>query len=111
MALGSGFVMTADGYVVTNNHVVSDASTVKVTFENGDSFDAKVIGTDVKTDLALLKIKSGQVELPPSCPLRQDRSQGGVDTVVAVGNPYGLGGTVTRGIVSAHHRDIGNGPY
>ncbi|MBG1232210.1 Do family serine endopeptidase [Aestuariivirga litoralis] len=108
-ALGSGFVMSADGYVVTNNHVVEDATTVKVTFENGDSYDAKVIGTDAKTDLALLKIKAEGKTFPAVSFAGTEAKVG--DTVMAVGNPFGLGGTVTKGIVSAHHRDIGNGPY
>ncbi len=107
-ALGSGFVLTADGYAVTNNHVVSDADTVKLTFQNGESYDAKVIGTDQKTDLALLKIKSDK-SFPHVDWAKTEAKVG--DTVMAVGNPFGLGGTVTRGIISARGRDIGNGPY
>jgi len=107
-ALGSGFVLTADGYVVTNNHVVEDATSVKVSFQNGDDYDATVIGTDPKTDLALLKIKSDKSF--PHVDFAKTEAKVG-DTVMAVGNPFGLGGTVTRGIISAHHRDIGNGPY
>ena len=107
-ALGSGFVLTADGYVVTNNHVVSDATEVKVSFQNGDDYDAKVIGTDPKTDLALLKIKSDKAF--PHVDWTKNEAKVG-DTVMAVGNPFGLGGTVTRGIISARGRDIGNGPY
>jgi len=107
-ALGSGFVLSEDGYVVTNNHVVKDATSVKVTFQNGDSFDAKVVGTDGKTDLALLKIKSDK----PFAHVDWTKKEAKVgDTVMAVGNPFGLGGTVTRGIISARGRDIGNGPY
>ena len=107
-ALGSGFVLSADGYVVTNNHVVKDAETVKLTFQDGSTYDAKVVGTDQKTDLALLKIDStktfAHVEFA-----KTDAKVG--DTVMAVGNPFGLGGTVTRGIISARGRDIGSGPY
>lgn len=108
MALGSGFVFTADGYVVTNNHVVKDAETVSVSFQNGDKYDAMVIGTDPKTDLALLKIKSDK-----SFPhVNFATTEGKVgDWVMAVGNPFGLGGTVTSGIISARGRDIGSGPY
>ena len=107
-AVGSGFVISADGYVVTNNHVVSNADKVKLRFQNGDNYDAKVIGTDVKTDLALLKI-----DAPKSLPfvsLTKSEAKVG-DWVMAVGNPFGLGGTVTAGIISARGRDIGAGPY
>ncbi len=107
-ALGSGFILTADGYAVTNNHVVQDAETVKLTFQNGESYDAKVIGTDQKTDLALLKIKSDKTF--PHVDWAKTEAKVG-DTVMAVGNPFGLGGTVTRGIISARGRDIGSGPY
>jgi serine protease Do len=107
-ALGSGFVISADGYVVTNNHVVEKADEVKVTFENGTSFDAKVIGTDPKTDLALLKIQSDKTF--PTVPFTDSEAKVG-DWVMAVGNPFGLGGTVTQGIVSARGRNIGSGPY
>ncbi len=108
MALGSGFVISTDGYVVTNNHVVQNADEVKVRFQNGDNYDAKVIGTDPKTDLALLKIKSDKSF--PFVSFTKTEAKVG-DYVMAVGNPFGLGGTVTRGIVSARGRDIGSGPY
>ncbi len=108
MALGSGFVITSDGYVVTNNHVVEHAEEVKVRFQNGENYDAKVIGTDPKTDLALLKIKSDKSF--PHVDFTKTEAKVG-DYVMAVGNPFGLGGTVTRGIVSARGRDIGSGPY
>ena len=108
MAMGSGFVISADGYVVTNNHVVKDATEVKLRFQNSDEYDAKVIGTDAKTDLALLKIKSDKAF--PFVNLTHTEAKVG-DWVMAVGNPFGLGGTVTAGIVSARGRDIGNGPY
>jgi serine protease Do len=107
-ALGSGFVISSDGYVVTNNHVVDKADEVKVSFQNGDKFDATVIGTDPKTDLALLKIKSDKTF--PHVDFTKTEAKVG-DYVMAVGNPFGLGGTVTSGIVSARGRDIGSGPY
>ena len=107
-ALGSGFVLSADGYVVTNNHVVKDAENVKLTFSTGESYDAKVVGTDAKTDLALLKITSDK-SFPHVDFAKTDAKVG--DTVMAVGNPFGLGGSVTRGIISARGRDIGSGPY
>jgi serine protease Do len=107
-AVGSGFVVSADGYVVTNNHVVKGASTVSVKFDGGQSFDAKVIGTDAKTDLAVLKIDSGNKF--DFVPLSEKDAKVG-DWVMAVGNPFGLGGTVTAGIISANGRDIGSGPY
>jgi serine protease Do len=106
--LGSGFVISADGYVVTNNHVVEKADEVKVSFENGTSYDAKVIGTDPKTDIALLKIQSDKTF--PTVPFTDAEAKVG-DWVMAVGNPFGLGGTVTQGIVSARGRNIGSGPY
>lgn len=108
MALGSGFVLTADGFVVTNNHVVQNAETVAVTFQGGEKFDATVIGTDPKTDLALLKIKSDKTF--PHVEFAKTEAKVG-DWVMAVGNPFGLGGTVTSGIISARGRDIGSGPY
>ncbi|WP_134497682.1 S1C family serine protease [Microvirga pakistanensis] len=106
-ALGSGFFVSADGYVVTNNHVVDNASEVQVTMDDGKVLDAKVIGTDPKTDLALLKVEGSDF---PYVRLASQKARIG-DWVVAIGNPFGLGGTVTAGIVSAQHRDIGAGPY
>ncbi len=108
MAQGSGFVVSADGYVVTNNHVVDNSKTVQIVFQTGDEYDATVVGTDPKTDLALLKIKSDKTF--PAVKLSEVDAKVG-DWVMAVGNPFGLGGTVTAGIVSARGRDIGNGPY
>jgi serine protease Do len=108
MAQGSGFVISADGYVVTNNHVVDKASEVSVQFNGGEEFTATVIGVDPKTDLALLKIKAEKSF--PFVSLSADEAKVG-DWVMAVGNPFGLGGTVTSGIISARGRDIGNGPY
>ncbi len=108
IALGSGFVVDHDGYIVTNNHVVDNASSVKVRMSDDREFDAKVIGTDAQTDLALIKIDAGNL---PELPLGDsDKVRVGED-VIAVGNPFGLGGSVTRGIVSAMARDIDAGPY
>ena len=105
---GSGFFISADGFAVTNNHVVDKAQTVEVTTDDGKTLNAKVIGTDPRTDLALIKVEGGSdfqyVKLA-------DKSPRIGDWVLAVGNPFGLGGTVTAGIVSARGRDIGAGPY
>ena len=105
---GSGFFITADGYAVTNNHVVDHAKTVEVTTDEGTKYTAKVVGTDPKTDLALIKV-DGKSDFPYV--KFADRAPRVGDWVVAVGNPFGLGGTVTAGIVSARGRDIGSGPY
>lgn len=108
VALGSGFFISGDGYVVTNNHVVEDATDVTVLTKDGKEHPAKVIGTDPKTDLALVKVSDGGDY--PHVSFAEKESRVG-DWVVAVGNPFGLGGTVTAGIVSARGRDIGAGPY
>ncbi len=105
---GSGFFISADGYAVTNNHVVDSADKVEVTTDDGKTFSAKVIGTDARTDLALIKVEGGSNF--PFAKLSDGKPRIG-DWVLAVGNPFGLGGTVTAGIVSASGRDIGNGPY
>ena len=105
---GSGFFLSADGYAVTNHHVVDKAESVEVTTDDGKTYTAKVIGTDPKTDLALIKV-DGRGDFP-FVKLAEKTSRVG-DWVVAVGNPFGLGGTVTAGIVSARGRDIGAGPY
>jgi serine protease Do len=105
---GSGFFISADGYAVTNNHVVDHAKSVQVTTDDGTIHTAKVIGVDAKTDLALIKV-DGKNDFP--FVKFADHSPRVGDWVVAVGNPYGLGGTVTAGIVSASGRDIGSGPY
>jgi serine protease Do len=107
-AAGSGFVISADGYIVTNNHVVENASKVTVTFNNGDQKSAKVIGTDERTDLAVVKV-DGATDLP-FVKFATDEARVG-DWVVAVGNPFGLGGTVTAGIVSARGRDVPGSNY
>jgi serine protease Do len=108
MGLGSGFFISGDGYVVTNNHVVNNASEVTLVTHAGDELTAKVIGRDDKTDLALLKVDGSSnftyVEF-------SDETVRVGDWVVAVGNPFGLGGSVTAGIVSAQGRNIGAGPY
>jgi serine protease Do len=106
-AQGSGFFISGDGYIVTNNHVVDHASEVTVTTAEGKSMSAKVIGVDSKTDLALLKAEGGNF---PYVTFAAHTPRVG-DWVIAVGNPFGLGGTVTAGIVSARGRDIGSGPY
>jgi serine protease Do len=106
--LGSGFFISADGYAVTNNHVVDHASSVQVTTDDGSTYTAKVIGTDPKTDLALIKV-DGKTDF--TYVNFEDQAPRIGDWVVAVGNPYGLGGTVTAGIISAEGRDIGSGPY
>ena len=105
---GSGFFISSDGYAVTNNHVVDGADKVEVTTDDGKIFKAKVIGTDARTDLALIKVEGGSNF--PFAKLSDGKPRIG-DWVLAVGNPFGLGGTVTAGIVSARGRDIGNGPY
>jgi serine protease Do len=106
---GSGFFISADGYAVTNNHVVDSADKVEVTTDEGKTYTATVIGTDARTDLALIKVEGGGLNFP-FAKLSDSKPRIG-DWVLAVGNPFGLGGTVTAGIVSASGRDIGNGPY
>ena len=105
---GSGFFVTADGYAVTNHHVVDKAKTVEITTDDGKTYEAKVIGTDPHTDVALLKV-DGRSDFP--FVKLADKAPRIGDWVLAVGNPFGLGGTVTAGIVSARGRDIGAGPY
>jgi serine protease Do len=105
---GSGFFISGDGYAVTNNHVVDGADKVEVTTDDGKTYSAKVIGTDARTDVALIKVEGGSNF--PFAKLSEGKPRIG-DWVLAVGNPFGLGGTVTAGIVSASGRDIGNGPY
>lgn len=108
MSQGSGFFVSQDGYVVTNNHVVENAVEVQLVTDTGKTLEAKVVGTDPRTDLALLKVKdSGNY---PYVQLADAKARIG-DWVLAIGNPFGLGGTVTAGIVSAQGRDIGSGPY
>lgn len=108
-AQGSGFFLSEDGYIVTNNHVVSDGSAFTVILNDGTELDAKLVGKDRRTDLAVLKVDADRkftyVTFADDSKVRVG------DWVVAVGNPFGLGGTVTAGIVSARGRDIGSGPY
>ena len=108
-ALGSGFVIDPTGYIVTNNHVIEGADDIEVNFADGSKLKAKLIGTDVKTDLSLLKVE-------PKKPIKavhfgDSKVMRIGDWVMAIGNPFGLGGTVTVGIVSARGRDINSGPY
>src|SRR5947209_2325627 len=105
---GSGFFITSDGDAVTNNHVVDKADTVEVTTDDGKTYSAKVIGTDPRTDVALIKVE-GRSDF--QYVRFADKAPRIGDWVLAVGNPFGLGGTVTAGIVSARGRDIGAGPY
>jgi serine protease Do len=108
-SLGSGFIIDAEGIVVTNNHVISDADEISVILNDGSKLKAEIIGRDTKTDLALLRVK-------PEKPLKavkfgeSDKLRLG-EWVIAIGNPFSLGGTVTAGIVSARNRDINSGPY
>ncbi|MGI9365311.1 MAG: Do family serine endopeptidase [Rhizobiaceae bacterium] len=105
---GSGFFVSDDGYIVTNNHVVAGGSEFTIIMNNGDEHEARLIGTDPKTDLAVLKVDTETKFTYVS--FAEKKSRVG-EWVVAVGNPFGLGGTVTAGIVSASGRDIGSGPY
>ena len=108
-ALGSGFIIDPSGYIVTNNHVIDDADEITVILQDDTNLKATVVGRDTKTDLALLKVT-------PKKPLTavtfgdSDKVRVG-DWILAIGNPYGLGGTVTAGIISARARDIQSGPY
>lgn len=108
-SLGSGFIIDQEGYIVTNNHVVDGADEIKVKLAGGREFDAKIIGRDAKTDLALIKIK-GSSDLKPLKMGNSDEAAVG-SWVVAIGSPFGLEQTVTAGIVSAKGRIIGSGPY
>jgi serine protease Do len=107
-AVGSGFFISADGLIVTNNHVIDHATEVTVTTDEGRNLSARIVGRDPKTDLALLKVTTNGVY--PYVSFSKTSPRVG-DWVVAMGNPFGLGGTATAGIVSARGRDIGAGPY
>ena len=107
-ALGSGFFVSGDGYVVTNNHVVANGKDLQVTTDGGKTYQAQLIGSDPLTDIALIKV-SGNTDFPFVKFAEVEPRIG--DWVLPVGNPFGLGGTVTAGIVSARGRDIGAGPY
>ncbi|CCO25397.1 DegQ family serine endoprotease [Maridesulfovibrio hydrothermalis] len=109
-SLGSGFIISADGYIVTNNHVVASADEIKVKLQNdGHAYPAKLIGLDKETDLAVLKIDVGK-ELPFLTFANSEKAEVG-EWVLAIGNPFGLGHTVTKGIISAKGRIIGAGPF
>ncbi|HUS96663.1 MAG TPA: trypsin-like peptidase domain-containing protein, partial [Hyphomicrobiaceae bacterium] len=105
---GSGFVISEDGYVVTNNHVVSGGNEITVSFDDKENLPAEIVGTDSRTDLALLKIKTKRKFQFVQFATKPNRVG---DWVMAVGNPFGLGGTVTVGVLSALSRNIGSGPY
>jgi serine protease Do len=106
---GSGFLISEDGFLVTNNHVIDGATKIQVTFDDGTKHDAKLVGTDSRTDIALLKIDAPGKTFP--FVTLSDKEPRVGDWALAVGNPFGLGGSVTAGIVSALARDIGSGPY
>jgi len=107
LAQGSGFFISSDGYAVTNSHVVSDSNSVEVQTDDDKTYKARVVGTDPKTDVALLKVDGSGF---PYVAFAEGTPEVG-DWVIAVGNPYGLGGSVTAGIISARGRDIGSSPY
>ena len=108
-SLGSGFIIDKDGYIITNNHVVDKADSIQVTLFDNQRLEAKLIGKDPKTDLALIKIEA-KAQLQPVTFGDSDKIRVG-DWILAIGNPFGLGGSVTAGIVSAKSRDIESGPY
>lgn len=108
-SLGSGFIIDPSGFIVTNNHVIAEADEISVRLADDTLLDAKVVGRDEKTDLALLKVESDK-PLPAAKWGDSDKARIG-DWVIAIGNPFGLGGTVTAGIISARQRDINSGPY
>ena len=108
-SLGSGFIIDSSGYIVTNHHVIADADEVEVVLSDGTSLEATIVGSDKDTDLALLKVEAS-TPLPATTWGDSDETRIG-DWVIAIGNPFGLGGTVTAGIVSARQRDINAGRY
>ncbi len=107
-SLGSGFIIRGDGYIVTNNHVVANATDITVTLADGREFPGTVVGRDEKTDVALVKINASGL---PALSLGDSEKLVVGEPVMAIGNPFGLSGTVTTGIVSAEGRSIGEGPY
>lgn len=110
-SLGSGFVIDAEkGFIVTNNHVIADADEIEVNFVDGSKLKAELVGKDTKTDLALLKVDASKHKLTAVQFGNSEKARIG-DWVLAIGNPFGLGGTVTAGIISARKRDIQSGPY
>jgi serine protease Do len=108
-SLGSGFIIDKDGLILTNNHVVEKAEEIQVSLPDGKTFEAEIVGRDPKTDIALIRIEAG-APLPPLPLGDSDQAEVG-DWVLAIGSPFGLGNTVTAGIVSAKYRKIGAGPY
>lgn len=110
-SLGSGFVIDAEkGFIVTNNHVIADADDIEVNFNDGTKLKAELVGKDTKTDLAVLKVDPAKRKLTAVQFGNSEKARIG-DWVLAIGNPFGLGGTVTTGIISARKRDINSGPY
>ena len=110
-SLGSGFIIDSSGYIVTNHHVVAEADQITVRLHDDREFEAELVGSDEKTDLALLKIVPGDGESLPATNWGDSEVPRIGDWVIAIGNPFGLGGTVTAGIISARQRDINAGPY
>jgi serine protease Do len=109
-SLGSGFIVDASGIIVTNNHVIENADEIAISLADDTVLEAEIVGRDSKTDIAVLRIDPGDLKLQAVSFGDSDKMRVG-DWVVAIGNPFGLGGTVTAGIVSARGRDIGSGPY
>jgi serine protease Do len=110
-SLGSGFIIDAtEGIVITNNHVIADADEIKVNFNDGTALDATIVGRDLKTDIAVLKVDPKKHSMKAVLLGDSTKSRIG-DWVMAIGNPFGLGGTVTVGIISAQNRNINSGPY
>jgi serine protease Do len=107
-SLGTGFVISPDGYIITNNHVIEDVDKIEVQFEDGKKYDATVVGRDPRTDVALIRVEPDGTL--PALPLGDSDSVRPGDWVVAIGNPFGLAHTVTAGIVSARHREINQDP-
>jgi len=106
-SLGSGFVIDEAGHIVTNNHVIEDADLIEVSFPNGDTYEATLIGRDPATDIAVLKIES-RGDIPPVPWGDSDTSEVG-EWVIAIGNPFGYSGSVAAGIISARNRNISSG--
>ncbi|MDF1721090.1 MAG: Do family serine endopeptidase [Minwuia sp.] len=111
VSVGSGFVVDASGLIVTNNHVIDGADEIRVYFSDGESLEAKLVGTDPKTDVAVLRVTPDEGTELTAVPWGNSDTAEEGDWVIAIGNPLGLGGTVTAGIISARGRDIRSGPY
>ena len=108
-SLGSGFLIDGEGHIVTNNHVIEDADLIEVSFPNGDTYEATLVGRDPATDIAVLKIETG--ENIPAVPWGDSDSAEVGEWVIAIGNPFGYSGSVAAGIISARNRDISSGNY